>query len=327
MAINPSSTPSPTATHTAPSFAAALTLAAATAVGLACTPEAPDDDQTRAGLLMEAIDDADPAEAVAIAPSASALLGDYNANVCTLEARPAALLSVVDQYGEPLAGLDDEVTLLYTHRGSSGEWSEPREGLCVAAGCERWAIGHGIPGEYVVGAFACADHAVSRLRVGMTEDRCHVDTVSARLQLELAPSCRVAEAIDEPGHDPELPPLDDPAPTRCDPMQPESPSVVAMTGVIQGDLVIPHPPKELALRYGGADQAVSMDCLDEGCTTFASQDYSVAGDFRVRAELCGEVITESVSVEAAEDGCGVQTEWVGLYTSAPQCAALDYDGA
>jgi len=83
-----------------------------------------------------------------------------------------------------LSGIDDDVSLIYSHRQSSGEWSDPREGLCVAAGCETWAIGHAQPGEYIVGAFACDDYSLTRLRVGMTADGCHVDTVTAGLRHE-----------------------------------------------------------------------------------------------------------------------------------------------
>jgi hypothetical protein len=38
-------------------------------------------------------------------------------------------------------------------------------------------------------------------------------------------------------------------------------------------------------------------------------------------------ITRSVSVEPSEDGCDVETEWVGLYAEAEQCAVFDYDDA
>ena len=283
---------------------AALTVFVA-AAGLACVAE-PDESEQRAATLMDAIDYAEPTDVEVL--GASEL--EYDGEVCSLEARPAALIGVIDQHGRSLSGLADDVALLYTHREPSGEWSDPAEGLCIDADCQRWAIGYAQPGEYVVGAFACGDYELGRFRVGMTEDGCHVDTVSARLQLDLAPACLSEDVVDaEP----------------CDSSEPVNPSVVAMTGVIRGDLVIPQPPSELSLQHRSEDEPDSMDCLDEDCTTHVSDDYGVSGEFRLRAELCGDLITRSVNVEPDVDGCGVETEWVSVYTDAQQCAVFDYD--
>ncbi len=293
-----------------PIVGAALALIAAAAVGLGCAPEPEAEAELRADLLIDAIDEA-PALAVA---ALQAPLPDLDPGVCTLEARPAALIGVVDQGGGELTGVDDGVTVMFVHKQADGSWSEPEEGLCIDADCSRWAIGYAQPGEYIIGAFACAGaYELGRFEVGRTADGCHVDTVTTRLQLELAPACM---SVDD-----EL----DGEPLTCGTSLPAKPSVIAMTGVIVGDMVIPQPPSELTLEQPGADTPKPMSCVDPSCTLYASASYGLPGEFELDAQLCGEQISRELTVEPTPDGCNVQTEWVGVFSDAERCVVFDYD--
>ena len=70
-----------------------------------------------------------------------------------------------------------------------------------------------------------------------------------------------------------------------------------------------------------------MSCVDSDCTTFTTGNNSV-GTYEINAHLCGERVVSHVEVTPATEGCGVETQWVGLHVDAGLCssAQLDYDG-
>lgn len=294
----------------------ALTLATASALALACGPEEELATEDMRSMMFD-VEAAEPASSVK--PMSDDPVGadelDDPIEGCTLEARPAALITVLDDRGELLSG--DELDGVWWRNWQSEDegWSEPLEALCIDEECTHYAIGHATPGSYLVGAFGCEDYTLERFEVELTEDGCHVDTLDVRLTLDAtSPACIV--------EDDELAPNT----ASCEDDTRTNPAVIALTGVQQGDMILPWQPKLITARHESESAPSQMNCLDEECTQWAD-GWNQAGEFELEAQLCGQEVTRTVDVDAAEDGCGVETEWVGMYVDAPQCTTttMNYD--
>ncbi|NVB42345.1 hypothetical protein G6O69_31270 [Pseudenhygromyxa sp. WMMC2535] len=113
---------------------------------------------------------------------------------CTLEARPAAIVSVSHQVGDEVSPQPAKV--LWRHLGEDG-WGEVHEAFCIDEACTRFSLGHGQSGMFAVGAFSCDAEQLQLIEVGMTDDDCHVDTVEMSMNLgELAPACMGQGAVE-----------------------------------------------------------------------------------------------------------------------------------
>ncbi len=249
--------------------------------------------------------------------------------LCTLEARAAALVDVLDQHGHRLDGISQDIELLWRVWSPEDGWSDVQPGFCVGDPCDRWAIGFEQPGRYVVAASGCGDEIARRFDVGMTEDGCHVDTQHVRVQFEEA----TLEATGACTIEPTLPvePAEPVEPveggmselaTPCIGGERSEPAVIALTGVQNFDVMLPWTPDKIHLLPEGGELR-PMDCLDNECTQWIGGSGQ-SGAFRVQAAICGRWVSTDVEVERSEDGCGVQTQWVILIAEDAGCVTDDW---
>jgi hypothetical protein len=218
--------------------------------------------------------------------------------------------------------LPEEATVLVRRWSAEHGWGLTEEAVCANESCTLASFGFGEPGTYLVGAFACGDAQITGVEVGETADGCHVDTAYVPLVLD-APNtdCLQATGID----DPEQAQLTS-APSswilaheEC-PLEPDNPAVVVTTGVLDGDLLWPMRPERVTSEWVGVGQEVPMQCIDASCTTFVT-GWGATGTFELSADLCGEQVTKTVEVSPTQDGCNVETQWVGLNVEAGRCSA------
>jgi len=301
---------------------------------LACLPADEGGDIDPYALMAE-VDAAEQAEPNPIVPDE---VDDPTPN-CSLEARPAAMVRVLASHGATIEQLPDDATVLYRRHTSTDGWGEVREAYCSNPTCSIASLGHGQPGNYLIGAFACGDYALTGVAVQQTPDGCHVETEYVPMVLgDAEPGCFGPDAFESagestPGPDPELAvgaePIADPQtpaePTElilddadC-PVEFANPSIVASAGVIQGDILWPQTPGRILSRHQSDSSADPMNCLDPECTLF-HDEWGLTGEFEVTAEICGRTVQQTVEVEPTLDGCNVETEWVGLMVDAEDCA-------
>ena len=287
-------------------------------LGLACVEPGEPIDELEA---RERMADLDPSELEAIDQTSLPSDVDADTNVCTLEARPAVLVSVMQSFGDYYGPVNGEATVLYRHWDGS-EWGEILEAQCIDEDCTRAALGFGVPGIYVLGAFACGDGQLGVVEVGETEDGCHVETVHASFVLDdVDPACRAdidswASSSAGLGLTPS-PGGVDTVQAPCEPRA-KSPSVIAMTGVIEGDIAWPRTPDQIVAKHESEEQATSMTCIDDDCSTFV-HGWDQAGEFEVSAEICGTWVSQTVEVQATADGCHVDTVWVPMFADGTLC--------
>ncbi len=99
---------------------------------------------------------------------------------CTLEARAAVQVTVVDTQG----GILRDARVTFTVDGGPEE-----QALCngsqlqTAPPCDRWVTGYERAGEYVITATSADGTRTARTQVTVSEDECHVKTETVRLTL------------------------------------------------------------------------------------------------------------------------------------------------
>lgn len=204
---------------------------------------------------------------------------------CTLEARPSAIVQLVDERGAVIA--DPSAAVSYTF----GDDTTLTPATCLGPDCQRRVTGHERTGHLRITAEACGGTGVTDVDVAMTPDGCHVETRYPRLTVS--------------GADCELP-LTAP-PEACD--TEARPSVVALTALDAGDVWIPVPANSVTMAH--ADRLLDAVCLDAGCTQWAAA-WETPGMFHVQAEACGQTIAAETAVPMTADDCHVQTQYVPM---------------
>lgn len=204
---------------------------------------------------------------------------------CTLEARPSAVVQLVDERGSVIA--DPRAAVHYAF----GDDTTLRPAQCMGPDCERWVAGYETAGQMRITAEACGGTGVTDIEVTMTPDGCHVETRYPRLTVT--------------GADCELP-LTAP-PEACD--TEARPSVVALTALDAGDVWLPVPANSVTMAHG--DRLLEATCLDAGCSQWAAA-WETPGVFHVEAQACGQTIAASTAVQMTPDECHVQTQYVPM---------------
>lgn len=307
------------------SNATLLTATMLAAVGLACTaqPEPEPGDGVDPYALMQEVEAAAPVEVASLSVDELVDPGE----TCSLEARPAAIVSVLQRSGDEIRPLADDATVLYRSWSAERGWGEVREALCSNSACTLASIAHGRDGQYLIGAFGCGDHALTGVEVGRTADACHVDTAYVPIVLDdIEPACQTESYVDLDDDATSFPahPTDTILAHEECPLEPARPSVVALTGVQEGDILWPWTPGRIVSRHQSERDADPMSCVDPECTMYLD-GWAQTGRFEITAEVCGQQLHETVEVEPTLDGCNVQTEWVSLAVDAEDCVTDGFE--
>lgn len=202
--------------------------------------------------------------------------------MCTLEARPSAIVSLTDERGDEIAG--PHATVTYSLGSSTANHVAP----CTDATCEHWRVGYEKSGPISINAAACGGEGATQIDVGMTSDGCHVDTEYVELTVD----------------DANCPTVTTPPPA-CNPVA--SPSVVVVPVKKVDDFLLPTDLDSLEISKD--ERSYPLTCLDEGCTQWVGP-WSTTGVFTIEASACGETIRERVEVTRGE--CSVDTQYVIL---------------
>jgi hypothetical protein len=97
---------------------------------------------------------------------------------CTLEARPAVQVKVVDTRGNPRR--DARVTFT---RDGGPEQQASCVGQVAQGGCDTWVTEYERPGQYAITATSADGTRTARQSVTVSEDECHVHTETVTLTL------------------------------------------------------------------------------------------------------------------------------------------------
>jgi hypothetical protein len=226
---------------------------------------------------------------------------------CTMEARPSAIIEFIDinsSTNEVSTVSPTEIWYTVTDATGASQTGRPQ---CMNDGCSEWMLGYEKPGTYEIHATVCGQEYVNTLEVGMTEDGCHVATEWARFEVDSSlcpPVDKVATEVRAP-----------------EPCSLEGRySVIVQVGKGEGEVLTPVPTTSRYFKWSGdADQRKWPGlCLDQDCTQFAA-GIEQAGRFEVGAEVCGEVVAQTVAVEKTADGCHVDTQLVNLVVKGDGC--------
>lgn len=101
---------------------------------------------------------------------------------CTLEARPAVLVTVVDAGGN----VQRDARVTFTRDGNPEQQAMCNGNqLNPQPPCDRWVTTYEWPGEYVITATSAdgSRTGLAQVKVGETSDGCHVITETVRITL------------------------------------------------------------------------------------------------------------------------------------------------
>jgi hypothetical protein len=101
------------------------------------------------------------------------------ASVCTLEARAAVQVTVVD----PRGGIQRDARVTFTVDGGPEEQAQCNGTSQPAGQCDRWVTSYERAGEYVITATSADGTRTARTQVRVSEDECHVKTETVQLTL------------------------------------------------------------------------------------------------------------------------------------------------
>jgi hypothetical protein len=100
-------------------------------------------------------------------------------SVCTLEARAAVQVTVVDTRG----GIQRDARVTFTVDGGPEEQALCNGSTPSGGQCDRWVTSYERAGEYVITATSADGTRTARTQVRVGEDECHVKTESVQLTL------------------------------------------------------------------------------------------------------------------------------------------------
>jgi hypothetical protein len=152
----------------------------------------------------------------------------------------------------------------------------------------------------------------------MEDDGCHVATEWIDLQVDTSDCPSINGGTTPTGGAPE--------PTAC--TLEARPSVIVDVLAEQDGRLVPIRPERVFYSWEedpGTRQWPGY-CMKPDCSKFIA-GWEQTGTFRVAAEVCGRVVTESVEVAKTEDGCHVDTQNVALVATELACAAPPFVAA
>lgn len=100
-------------------------------------------------------------------------------SLCTLEARAAVQVTVVDTQG----GIQRDARVTFTLEGGPEEQALCNGGSQTGGQCDRWVTSYERAGKYVITATSADGTRTARTQVTVSEDECHVKTETVRLTL------------------------------------------------------------------------------------------------------------------------------------------------
>lgn len=236
--------------------------------------------------------------------------------VCTLEARPSVLVSVVGQVDSHLVPLATDRVFYEVHEPSTPEHptksvrpnSGELPGVCLNEACSLFAAGFERTGGFEVGAEVCGEVVTTRVTVGKTSDGCHVETQHVQLMGD-ASKCKPPVSAATSVH---------PKPECNAKDMPPSAFVFPVTD--GGDVWLPYPTKALHFVHDGeTHRAYCARPAASGKCTWWVVSGGLTGRFRAFTETCGIETAVSFSVETTEDGCYPVTEYVPVFMDTHGC--------
>ena len=256
---------------------------------------------------------------------------------CTMEARPSAMLEIIDGNPDTQGKVDIEPSEIW-FRVTDENGTETIRPQCMNDSCTEWLLGYEKPGKYEVHATVCGEDYTQTFEVGMTEDNCHVETENVRFQVDGAlcpPSDKAATDVKEPaepGHGGGTPAVGTASNVEPPPGCSLEARYSVMVSVAKGkgeEVLTPvastsryfkYYPDDRDSKTDGDDREVKFPgmCLNEDCSQFAA-GLEQPGRFEVGAEVCGEVVAQTVTVGKTEDGCHVATQAVQLLVDGDRC--------
>jgi hypothetical protein len=246
----------------------------------------------------------------------TAVLSSSCDTVCTLEAKPSVILQVFAE-GSTTPAQVTAKEVWYTV-GDATAAPETLRGECLDDECTEWILGYETEGKYEIHATVCGQEYTTEAFVSMTDDGCHVETEWAKIEADVSDCPELTSGTHEP--EPGTPPIGTPPPTEC--TLEARPSIIADVVADKDGRLTPVDPDRVWYFWDGdpGQRQWPGACLNEECSKFAAGREEV-GTFRVAAEVCGNVVTESVDVVKTEDGCHVATKQVILEADLTGCAA------
>jgi hypothetical protein len=98
---------------------------------------------------------------------------------CTLEARAAVQVTVVDTQGS----IQRDARVTFTLEGGPEEQALCNGGYQPGGQCDHWVTSYERAGEYVITATSADGTRTARKQVRVSEDECHVKTETVRITL------------------------------------------------------------------------------------------------------------------------------------------------
>lgn len=187
--------------------------------------------------------------------------------------------------------LEEDMTALPRHQRAG----------CLDEGCTRWAVGADQSGTFEIDAEVCGRTYTASADVPLSLDGCHAETQ----YLDVEVDCE------------EVPPMDSGG-ERCDASA--RPSVFVYVAQQYDDYLQAVPVDRVWFEYEGriADARCAAVDTSGACATWVA-GWDMPGRFRVFTSWCDTEVSQTVSVEATEDGCHVDTEFVVLPVSTRGC--------
>jgi hypothetical protein len=220
-------------------------------------------------------------------------------DACTTEARPSMVLELVD----PAKGTPYIVTADRVYATVDGS-TRAINGDCMNEDCSIWSLGREQEGIFTVHADVCGVTSDMNVRVGMTSDGCHVDTVYDLMEVDSSDCPK-----------PFTTPAQDFGP-QCDLMA--RPSAMIFVVETFGDHWVPAQVDSVWYEYEKSrHKAFQPDDAHEPGTWVTG--WEQPGRYKVHTELCGKQFTTSFNVPMTADGCHVDTQYVPLLVDKTGC--------
>jgi hypothetical protein len=220
--------------------------------------------------------------------------------LCTREARPSVLLSMVDGEGETAR----PVTPYGVHYQIDG--GQLYSGMCLDESCHQVAVGWEQTGTFSIFAIHQDKLYEASATVGMTEDGCHVDTEDVSIR------------IDDPeiiGVPVDKGPFLTAKPREC--TYEARPSAIVEIVDSNSEVAGPVRAKSVWYEIKEVREPTRGMCIHEPCGTWMV-GIEEAGVLDIYADVCGEIVSTQVEVKY-EDACHVKTEYVKIEAPLEGC--------
>jgi hypothetical protein len=257
---------------------------------------------------------------------------------CEVRPKPSVVLQIVAK--QPTAGAINSIAaekVWYEWTDEDGR-KVSKQAECMDDECTEWMLGEGSPGTYDYHATVCGQQYDASVTLELNDEGCEVDTQMVELPVN---GC--GDVIPpEPPTPPQAgtPDLDI---TQKTCTLEARPSVLVSVVGQDGSRLVPlpadrvwyeihepptpehpehptkgeHPTHPEHPEHPNSGELPGI-CLNEACSLFAA-GLEKTGDFKIGAEVCGEVVTTRATVVKTSNGCHVETQHVQLMGDASKC--------